>query len=188
SAAVVRRGALAQAGLDGADAVVLVHPGAATDWRRHRLVPGSGDGRCRCHGIRTTRARLRRACLCGGIFSPPGVALPAVATGRAGGAASALLRRAGALGARRWRSTHAALDLCRGTADRRVVVAGSVGPAAMAAASNAIARRAIAMRRLFAKRDAGPGLVQAPELKDPEREVYFFRRRLTVAGALIIVA
>ena len=44
------------------------------------------------------------------------------------------------------------------------------------------------MRRLFAKRDAGPSLVQAPELKNPERQVYFFRRRLTVAGALIIVA
>ena len=30
--------------------------------------------------------------------------------------------------------------------------------------------------------------MQAPELKDPEREVYFFRRRLTVAGALIVLA
>src|SRR6266581_3316017 len=44
------------------------------------------------------------------------------------------------------------------------------------------------MRRLFFKRDSRPSAVEPPELRNPEREVYHFRRRLAMAGVLVIVA
>jgi penicillin-binding protein 2 len=43
------------------------------------------------------------------------------------------------------------------------------------------------MRRLFANRGR-PGTISGPELKDPQRELLHFRRRLMIAGAVVIVA
>src|ERR1700716_4296428 len=43
------------------------------------------------------------------------------------------------------------------------------------------------MRRLFANRSR-PGTISGPELKDPQRELLHFRRRLMIAGAVVIVA
>src|SRR6202049_2394927 len=43
------------------------------------------------------------------------------------------------------------------------------------------------MRRLFASRGR-PGTISGPELKDPQRELLYFRRRLLIAGAVVIVA
>ncbi|HXX86699.1 MAG TPA: penicillin-binding protein 2 [Casimicrobiaceae bacterium] len=43
------------------------------------------------------------------------------------------------------------------------------------------------MRRLFAKRFRRNAL-QPPELKNPERELQYFRRRMSIAGVIIIVA
>src|ERR1700693_2657228 len=43
------------------------------------------------------------------------------------------------------------------------------------------------MRRLFANRDR-PSMISGPELKDPQRELLHFRRRLLIAGAMVIVA
>ncbi|MDQ6923983.1 MAG: penicillin-binding protein 2, partial [Pseudomonadota bacterium] len=43
------------------------------------------------------------------------------------------------------------------------------------------------MRRLFANRGR-PGTISGPELKDPQRELLYFRRRLMIAGAVVIVA
>ena len=44
------------------------------------------------------------------------------------------------------------------------------------------------MRRLFAKRRHSPISIAAPELRNPEREVAYFHRRLAVAAALILLA
>jgi len=44
------------------------------------------------------------------------------------------------------------------------------------------------MRRLFAKRGRRNGSIQAPELKNPERELQYFRRRMSIAGVIVIVA
>jgi len=44
------------------------------------------------------------------------------------------------------------------------------------------------MRRIFAKRGHRPPGIQAPELKNPERELQYFRRRMTIAGVIIIAA
>jgi penicillin-binding protein 2 len=43
------------------------------------------------------------------------------------------------------------------------------------------------MRRLFANR-ARPGTIGGPELRNPQRELLYFRRRLMIAGAVVIVA
>src|ERR1700704_2623706 len=43
------------------------------------------------------------------------------------------------------------------------------------------------MRRLFANRGR-PGMISGPELRDPQRELLYFRRRLMIAGAVVIVA
>src|SRR5450631_452078 len=43
------------------------------------------------------------------------------------------------------------------------------------------------MRRLFANRGR-PSTISGPELRDPQREMHYFRRRLLIAGALVIVA
>ncbi len=43
------------------------------------------------------------------------------------------------------------------------------------------------MRRLFAKRGR-PGGLSAPELRNPQLEQHFFRRRLLIAGVFVIVA
>ena len=43
------------------------------------------------------------------------------------------------------------------------------------------------MRRLFTNRDR-PSMISGPELKDPQRELLHFRRRLLIAGAMVIVA
>jgi penicillin-binding protein 2 len=43
------------------------------------------------------------------------------------------------------------------------------------------------MRRLFAKRGR-PGAIGGPELRNPQLEQHYFRRRLMIAGALVIVA
>jgi len=43
------------------------------------------------------------------------------------------------------------------------------------------------MRRLFAKRFRSSAL-QSPELKNPERELLYFRRRMGIAGVIVIVA
>jgi penicillin-binding protein 2 len=43
------------------------------------------------------------------------------------------------------------------------------------------------MRRLFSNRGR-PGTISGPELKDPQRELSHFRRRLMIAGAVVIVA
>jgi penicillin-binding protein 2 len=43
------------------------------------------------------------------------------------------------------------------------------------------------MRRLFAKRGR-PSTISGPELRDPQRELLHFRRRLLIAGAIVIVA
>jgi penicillin-binding protein 2 len=42
------------------------------------------------------------------------------------------------------------------------------------------------MRRLFAKRNASVSTLEGPELKNPERELAYFRRRLLIAAALIV--
>jgi penicillin-binding protein 2 len=44
------------------------------------------------------------------------------------------------------------------------------------------------MRRIFAKRGQRPPAIQSPELKNPERELQYFRRRMTIAGVIIIAA
>ena len=44
------------------------------------------------------------------------------------------------------------------------------------------------MRRLFAKRFHRSSTLQPPELKNPERELQYFRRRMSIAGVIIIVA
>jgi penicillin-binding protein 2 len=43
------------------------------------------------------------------------------------------------------------------------------------------------MRHLFANRGR-PGTVSGPELRNPQRELLYFRRRLMIAGAVVIVA
>jgi len=43
------------------------------------------------------------------------------------------------------------------------------------------------MRRLFTNRDR-PSMISGPELRDPQRELLHFRRRLLIAGAMVIVA
>jgi penicillin-binding protein 2 len=43
------------------------------------------------------------------------------------------------------------------------------------------------MRRLFANRGR-PSTISGPELRDPQRELLHFRRRLLIAGAIVIVA
>jgi penicillin-binding protein 2 len=43
------------------------------------------------------------------------------------------------------------------------------------------------MRRLFANRGQ-PGTISGPELRNPQRELLYFRRRLMIAGAVVIVA
>jgi penicillin-binding protein 2 len=43
------------------------------------------------------------------------------------------------------------------------------------------------MRRIFAKRGQRPSGIQSPELKNPERELQYFRRRMSIAGVIIIV-
>jgi penicillin-binding protein 2 len=43
------------------------------------------------------------------------------------------------------------------------------------------------MRRLFTNRDR-PSTISGPELRDPQRELLHFRRRLLIAGAIVIVA
>ena len=43
------------------------------------------------------------------------------------------------------------------------------------------------MRRLFANRGR-PSTISGPELRDPQRELLHFRRRLLIAGAVVIVA
>jgi penicillin-binding protein 2 len=44
------------------------------------------------------------------------------------------------------------------------------------------------MRRLFAKRRHSPFSLSAPELKNPERELAHFHRRLTVAAVFVVLA
>src|SRR5256884_6912987 len=44
------------------------------------------------------------------------------------------------------------------------------------------------MRRLFVKRGRPFSALEPPELKNPERELLHFRRRLLIAGAMVIVA
>jgi penicillin-binding protein 2 len=43
------------------------------------------------------------------------------------------------------------------------------------------------MRRLFAKRNASVSTLEGAELKNPERELAYFRRRLLIAAAVIVV-
>jgi len=43
------------------------------------------------------------------------------------------------------------------------------------------------VRRLFTNRDR-PSTISGPELRDPQRELLHFRRRLLIAGAMVIVA
>jgi penicillin-binding protein 2 len=43
------------------------------------------------------------------------------------------------------------------------------------------------VRPLFLKRGRSSSVLASPELKNPERELYYFRRRLTVAAALILL-
>ena len=43
------------------------------------------------------------------------------------------------------------------------------------------------MRRLFTNRDR-PSMISGLELRDPQRELLYFRRRLLIAGAMVIVA
>jgi penicillin-binding protein 2 len=43
------------------------------------------------------------------------------------------------------------------------------------------------MRSLFLKRGRTSSVLASPELKNPERELYYFRRRLTIAAALILL-
>jgi penicillin-binding protein 2 len=43
------------------------------------------------------------------------------------------------------------------------------------------------MRRLFTNRGR-PGTISGPELRNPQLELHYFRRRLMIAGALVIVA
>src|ERR1022692_4388143 len=47
--------------------------------------------------------------------------------------------------------------------------------------------REASMRRLFAKRGRS-GALGSPELRNPQLEMHYFRRRLLIAGALVIVA
>src|SRR5438128_773041 len=44
------------------------------------------------------------------------------------------------------------------------------------------------MRRIFAKRSRRASALEPPELKNPEREMQYFRRRMSIAGVLVIVA
>jgi len=43
------------------------------------------------------------------------------------------------------------------------------------------------VRRLFAKRRQPQGTFSSPELRNPEREVAYFHRRLAVAAVLIVI-
>ena len=43
------------------------------------------------------------------------------------------------------------------------------------------------MRSLFLKRGRSSSMLSSPELKNPERELYYFRRRLTIAATFIIL-
>jgi penicillin-binding protein 2 len=43
------------------------------------------------------------------------------------------------------------------------------------------------MRRLFRSRSRSVSAVESPELKNPERDLLYFRRRLTIAAALIVM-
>jgi penicillin-binding protein 2 len=43
------------------------------------------------------------------------------------------------------------------------------------------------MRSLFLKRGRRSSVLGSPELKNPERELYYFRRRLTIAAAVIVL-
>src|SRR5438034_6653332 len=44
------------------------------------------------------------------------------------------------------------------------------------------------MRRIFAKRSRRASALEPPELKNPEREMQYFRRRMSITGVLVIVA
>jgi penicillin-binding protein 2 len=44
------------------------------------------------------------------------------------------------------------------------------------------------MRRIFAKHSRRASALEAPELKNPEREMQYFRRRMSITGVLVIVA
>ena len=44
------------------------------------------------------------------------------------------------------------------------------------------------MRRLFANRDRRGSALQPPELRNPERELQHFRRRLMIAGVVVLIA
>ena len=74
----------AQAGFPGAGTALLVHPGAAADRRRHRVVRGTADGCRRRDGVRPACVGVRAARLRRGVFPPPRSALSAVAAGGAG--------------------------------------------------------------------------------------------------------
>jgi penicillin-binding protein 2 len=43
------------------------------------------------------------------------------------------------------------------------------------------------MRSLFLRRGRSSSVLSSPELKNPERELYYFRRRLTIAAGLILL-
>src|SRR5947207_15176851 len=44
------------------------------------------------------------------------------------------------------------------------------------------------MRRIFAKRSRRASALEPPELKNPERAMQYFRRRMSITGVLVIVA
>ena len=44
------------------------------------------------------------------------------------------------------------------------------------------------MRRMFSNRGRRSSALDSPELKNPERELYNFRRRLMIAGGVMIIA
>ena len=100
----------------------------------------------------------------------------------------------------RRRRAAAALDLRGAVARRRAAVARRVGRAAVAAAPAALVRAlrdAEPARRRW--RDDSSSVAQdaaamrgggfgSPELRNPERELFLFRRRLGVAGVLVLAA
>ncbi len=162
----VGRRADLEARFPGAGAPLLVHPGAAADRRRRRLVARTDDGRRRCDGVRPACAGVRGARVRRRLFSPARAALPALAAGGAGGRAAAALRA----GSCCWCASSAARPLPRWT-----YVVGSLtgallwplvtGAAAMAAAPAALAVGALAnrfiMRRLFTQRGRAARLLAA---------------------------
>ena len=116
--------------------------------------------------------------------------------------AAAALRGARAAGALRRRRAAAALDVLRAAARRRAAVAAALGAAAVAAAARRARRRnadaspdretprwpAATLFTSQQRRRGDRRRLSARRVRNPERELFLFRRRLVVAGVLVVLA